>query len=137
MTERKPAGTSWESWIEQQIRHGMEQGEFDDLPGKGKPLRGIDEPYDEMWWVRQKLRDEGISYLPPTLAIRKDAEATLEAIGRMADEARVRALLEDLNGRIRIVNSQALDGPPATLMPLDIDDVVTRWRAQRHPAVGA
>ena len=131
MTERKPAGTSWETWIEQQIRHGMEQGEFDNLPGKGKPLAGLDEAYDEMWWVRRKLQEEGVSYLPPTLAIRKDVEVTLEAVGRMTDEAKVREMLAELNGRIRMVNRTALEGPPSTVMPLDVDDVVDRWRAQR------
>ena len=38
---RKPPGASWESWIEQQIRAGMERGEFENLPGSGKPLEGI------------------------------------------------------------------------------------------------
>ena len=30
-----------EAWIEQQIRAGMERGEFENLPGKGKPLDAI------------------------------------------------------------------------------------------------
>ena len=38
MTERKPPGTSWETWIDAQIRVAMEQGAFDNLPGAGKPL---------------------------------------------------------------------------------------------------
>lgn len=38
MTERKPPGTSWETWIEAQIRVAREQGAFDNLPGAGKPL---------------------------------------------------------------------------------------------------
>jgi Domain of unknown function (DUF1992) len=31
---------------ENRIREAMENGEFDDLPGLGKPIPGIDEPYD-------------------------------------------------------------------------------------------
>jgi hypothetical protein len=27
-----------------------------------------------LWWVRRKLRDENLSYLPLTLQIRKDLE---------------------------------------------------------------
>lgn len=38
---RKPKGPSWESWVEQQIRVGMERGDFENLPGKGRPLEGI------------------------------------------------------------------------------------------------
>jgi DnaJ family protein C protein 28 len=28
----------WESWIDEQIREAQERGQFDNLPGKGKPL---------------------------------------------------------------------------------------------------
>ena len=31
MTQRKPPGTSWESWIDAQIRVAQEQGAFDNL----------------------------------------------------------------------------------------------------------
>src|SRR5262245_22253312 len=61
MTERKPAGVSWESWVERQIREAMERGEFDDLPGVGQPLPNIDQPYDPMWWLKEKLRRENVS----------------------------------------------------------------------------
>ncbi len=40
------------------IRAAIEAGEFDNLPGFGKPSPLIDEPYDPMWWVRRKLRQE-------------------------------------------------------------------------------
>lgn len=42
-----------ESVVEQRIREAMERGEFDDLPGAGKPLPTAGEPYDEMWWVKK------------------------------------------------------------------------------------
>ena len=32
----------WESAVEQQIRAGIARGEFDGLPGKGKPIDGLD-----------------------------------------------------------------------------------------------
>ena len=34
MAERKPQGTSWETWIEAQIRVAMEDGAFHNLPGQ-------------------------------------------------------------------------------------------------------
>jgi len=40
------------------IRAAIEAGEFDNLPGLGKPSPLIDEPYDPLWWVRRKLRQE-------------------------------------------------------------------------------
>ena len=79
MTGRKPPGVTWETWIDRQIRQGMENGDFDNLPGHGRPLPDLDVIHDEMWWVRKKLRREQVSFLPPTLAIRKELEDTLEA----------------------------------------------------------
>jgi hypothetical protein len=38
----------------------MEEGDFDNLPGLGKPIPDIDEPYDPMWWVRPWVRREGM-----------------------------------------------------------------------------
>ncbi|HEV8065943.1 MAG TPA: DUF1992 domain-containing protein, partial [Acidimicrobiales bacterium] len=75
MTGRKPPGNS-DVWIEAVIREARERGEFDNLAGEGKPLDNLGTHHDELWWVRQKMRDEGISYLPPTLALRKDRQDT-------------------------------------------------------------
>jgi hypothetical protein len=129
MTERKPPGVTWETWIDRQIREGMEQGSFDDLPGTGRPLPGLDQPRDELWWVRDKLRREQLSYLPPTLAVRKELEDTLAEVGRATTEAEVRSLVEAINARIRRVNSTATAGPPSTVVPLDVEQVLDRWRA--------
>ena len=49
-----------ESWIDRVIREAAERGEFDDLPGKGKPLEVLAEQYDENWWVKRWLQREGI-----------------------------------------------------------------------------
>lgn len=46
---------------ENRIRQAIEEGKFDDLPGTGKPIADIDEPYDPMWWVRQWMRREKLS----------------------------------------------------------------------------
>lgn len=131
MTGRKPFGVSWESWIERQIREGVERGDFDDLPGAGKPLADIDRPRDELWWVRKKLRAEQVDYLPPTLALRKELDDTQERIARATNEAEVVNLVEAINQRIVYVNSHATAGPPSSLLPLDLDQVLDRWRAAR------
>ncbi|HEX9682963.1 MAG TPA: DnaJ family domain-containing protein [Acidimicrobiales bacterium] len=46
MTDRKPPHATWESWIDRQIRAGLERGAFDDLPGRGKRIAGLDQPSD-------------------------------------------------------------------------------------------
>jgi hypothetical protein len=125
---RKPPGVSWESWTERLIREGIERGEFDDLPGEGKPLPDLDTPRDELAWLRDKLRREEIALLPPTLVLRKDYETTLERIAAAGTEAEVVELVEAINVRIRYINSHATAGPPSTLLPLDLSEVLQRWR---------
>ena len=134
MTERKPPGVSWETWIDRQIREGIERGDFDGLPGHGKPLRGIDRPRDELWWVRDKLRREDVSYLPPALVLRKEVQDARTRIAAAADEATVREIVAGLNERIVAANSRATTGPPTTQAPLDVEQVVERWaEARRAP----
>ncbi|GAB3703184.1 DnaJ family domain-containing protein [Nocardiopsis oceani] len=129
MTERKPPGTGFESWIDTQIRQARERGEFDDLPGEGKPIADIDRPYDENWWIKRKLKSESVSLLPPTLRLRKEAEDTLEEASGARTEKRVRELLEGLNKKIREMNSSPAPGPPLNLMPYDIDAFLEKkWR---------
>lgn len=48
---------------ENRILHAMEEGEFDNLPGFGKPIPDIDEPYDPMWWAKQWIRRENLRYV--------------------------------------------------------------------------
>jgi hypothetical protein len=134
VTERKLPGVSWETWIDRQIREGMERGDFDGLPGHGKPLRGIDRPRDEMWWVRDKLRREDVSYLPAALVLRKEVEDARTRIAAAVDEATVREIVAGLNERIVAANSRATAGPPTTQAPLDVEQVVEQWaEARRAP----
>jgi Domain of unknown function (DUF1992) len=130
MTERKPPGTSWESWIEAQIRVAQEQGAFDDLPGAGKPLPNLDQ-YDPDWWLKQLVEREQVAMLPPSLELRRKVEAELAAIEQLADEATVRGRVVALNVEIAKVNATVVEGPPTHLGTLDIDQVVARWRQTR------
>src|SRR6478672_4931408 len=82
MTEKKRP-VNWTSLAEKRIREAQAAGEFENLPGFGKPIPGIDEPYDENWWVKEKLRREQISALPPALEIARDKERTLAAVARL------------------------------------------------------
>ncbi|ASU83840.1 DUF1992 domain-containing protein [Nocardiopsis gilva YIM 90087] len=132
MTERKPPGVSFESWVDRQIREATERGDFDDLPGAGKPIPDLDKPYDENWWVKKKLREENVSLLPPTLALRKEAEDALAAAREATTEVRARRIVEDINEKIRDALGRPLPGPPLNLMPYDVDRVIDEWR-ERHP----
>ncbi|WJY41739.1 DUF1992 domain-containing protein [Streptomyces sp. P9-2B-2] len=131
MTERKPPGVTFESWIDRQIREATERGDFAGLPGAGKPLPHLDQPYDEMWWIKDKMSREHLSYLPPTLALRKEAEDALEAAAAAPTEAALRRILTPVNERIRAALRTPLEGPPLNLVPFDIDEVTRKWREQQ------
>jgi Domain of unknown function (DUF1992) len=131
MTERKPPGTSWETWIDAQIRVAREQGAFDNLPGAGKPLPNLGQEHDPLWWVKQLIRREQISVLPPSLELLRKVEKELAAIERLHDEATVRHRVAALNVEIAKVNATVMEGPPTRLSTLDVDKVVARWRRTR------
>jgi DnaJ-like protein len=137
MTERKPPSKSWKSFVEDQIQEAQRAGEFDQLEGKGKPIPGIEAPYDPLWWVKKLLEREKLSVLPPALEIRARVDRAIESLWTLRSEDHVRERVAVINRDIALANRTAAAGPPTTLSPLDVEDVVARWRARRahdHPA---
>ena len=128
MTERKPPGQPWDSWIEEQIRRAQEDGQFDNLEGAGKPLPGLDNGYDPDWWAKKLVRREGVSILPPALELLRKVEAEMTKILALGREADVRARVGALNAEIARLNATAAEGPPTRLSPLDVEAIVERWR---------
>jgi hypothetical protein len=133
MTERKPAGMNFESWVDKQVREATERGAFDNLPGMGKPLRDPDAPYDELWWIKRKMERENLSYLPPALALRKEAEEALADVRDARSERQVREIITEVNEKIRTLLASPPPGPVLGLKPFDVDEIVRDWR-ERHSA---
>lgn len=46
---------------ENRILEAQAAGEFDNLPGAGQPIQGIDEPYDPLWWLKKWMRRERLA----------------------------------------------------------------------------
>ena len=92
MTERKPAGMTFTSWIDQQISDAEERGAFDNLPGAGKPLPRRQEDAGQVW-LRDYLRREGVAaeeMLPVPLRLRKELERLPETVRELRREQDVR-----------------------------------------------
>ena len=128
MTQRKKPGVRFESWIDRQVRSAAQRGEFDDLPGTGLPLPDLDRPHDEMWWVKRKLRRENLSYLPPSLALRKEAHDAVEGATQARTEAEVRERVASINEKIRDAIRMGIRGPEVPLRLIDVEQVVREWR---------
>src|SRR4051794_2486322 len=101
MKDQEPPGMTWESFAEEKIRQSAQEGAFDNLPGFGKPIPGLDDPLDDWWWIKQKVRRENISVLPPALQLRADVERELVRIWTLAGEQDVRTAVANLNEKIR------------------------------------
>ena len=129
-----------QTWVDLQLRRAMERGDFDDLPGAGKPIEDLGTTHDPDWWVRRLVEREKITgVLPPALQLRKD-DAELDArLDTLGSERAVREELEDFNARVMRARYTPVDGPPLVTQPRDVDAEVARWRerraAVRAPAV--
>ena len=120
----------FESSFDRQLREAAERGEFDNLPGTGKPLRDAGRDYEEDWWVRDWLEREGATsgVIPPTLALRREIEDLGKRVDRLRTEREVRDYVAELNERLGEARVGRMDGPPVVLPPLDADEVVAGWQ---------
>ncbi|MDR1710804.1 MAG: DUF1992 domain-containing protein [Propionibacteriaceae bacterium] len=121
----------FEDWVERQIREAAERGAFDNLPGAGKPLR-LRYPDDPDWWVRSKIEDEHLdAVLPAPLTLRRAKQDILATLADVRDEATARAIIADLNDRIRAAMAAPQSGPPIVVGLLDAEETIAAWRASK------
>lgn len=126
----------YESPVERQIREAQERGEFDNLPGAGKPLTNLGSADDPDWWVRGLIKREGLDMtgaLPPALALRKEAAGFPESLLELRTEKAVREVLDNYNHRVRMDRLRPAEGklPPLLARTVDVDQLVAQWRELR------
>jgi Domain of unknown function (DUF1992) len=122
----------YENWVERQIREATERGEFDNLPGAGRPIPGLNGREDENWWVKQYLEREKLPMpLPASLALRKEVANLPQELAEVTNEEVVREIVADLNQRIRDSHRRRVDGPPVIVGVVDVEAVVAQWRRNR------
>ena len=122
----------YESWVERQVREAIERGEFDNLPGAGRPLPSINGREDENWWVKGLLEREQLPMpLPTSLALRREVANLPQTLPDVPGEPTLRDIIEDLNRRIRDLHRRRVDGPPIVVKLVDVEQTVTDWRRSR------
>lgn len=121
------------TWVDLQVRQAIERGDFDDLPGRGKPIEGLGERHDPDWWVKRLVERERIAVLPASLQLRKDDAELDGLLDRLVREQEVREAVEEFNARVIRARYTPADGPPLITMPRDVEETVAAW-AQRRAA---
>ncbi|MDN3309367.1 DUF1992 domain-containing protein [Microbacterium oryzae] len=128
-----PGLTDRPAYVEMVIQQAMRRGEFDDLPGAGRPLEGLGESHDPDWWIRRKIEREGLTGLgPPALQLRSEHAGLAQTLDTMSREQDVREHLDDFNRRVKLARMQLLGGPPVVTPLVDIDAEVAGWAARRE-----
>jgi hypothetical protein len=137
MTERKPPGMSFETWVDSQISRSIARGEFERLPGAGKPIPGLDREETAYDWAVAKARREGVdtaAMLPPGLALRRERDELPARAARLTSEAEVLALAEDYNARVEAFWRRPQESRWSPVPGLaDVEALLTGWHRDRPP----
>jgi hypothetical protein len=126
-----------QTWVDQQIRIAMERGDFDDLPGAGKPLGDLGSGHDPDWWLRKLVERERLVVLPPSVQLRKEDAELDDRLDTLHSEREVRAAVEDFNQRVIAARYRLPEGPPLITMPRDVEETVAAWQARRAARAAA
>lgn len=120
------------AFIETTIQQAIRRGDFDNLPGAGKPLENLGTHHDPDWWMRQKIEAENLTGLgPPALSLRVENLELDALLDLESSEARVREILDDFNQRVINARRQLQGGPPVVTPTRDIEFEVRAWKERR------
>jgi hypothetical protein len=122
----------YESTADRLIREAQERGEFDNLPGEGKPIPGLDGRHDPDWWIKGLMEREQVSVLPPSIALRKQVHDLPATLAGESSETNVRAIVTSLDQIVADAHRVPLDGPQVFVRRIDVEAVVAQWRQGRR-----
>lgn len=121
------------AFVETAIQQAIRRGDFDDLPGAGKPLADLGSSHDPDWWIRRKIETEKLTGLgPPALTLRVEHAEMAERLDAIAREPEVREAIGDFNRRVIDARRQLLGGPPVVTPTVDVEAEVAAWAARRR-----
>ncbi|MDH2413215.1 DUF1992 domain-containing protein [Nocardioides sp. CER19] len=126
-----------QTWVDLQVRAAMERGEFDNLPGAGRPIADLGTEHDPEWWLKKLVERERLVVLPLSVQLRKEDAGLADELDRLTTEKAVRARVEDFNERVIKARYALPEGPPLITMPRDVDATVADWAARREARLAA
>jgi DnaJ homologue, subfamily C, member 28, conserved domain len=120
-----------QTWVDLQVRRAIERGDFENLPGYGKPIEGLGAEHDPDWWLKKLVERERIAVLPPSLQLRKEDAELDDRLDLLAVESEVRREVEEFNQRVIAARYRPADGPPLITMPRGVEETVAAWEVRR------
>jgi hypothetical protein len=101
----------YEKIVEQRIKEALERGEFDNLPGKGKPLRLEDDSHvpEELRLAYKLLKNADC--LPPELLEKKEILQMEDMLAKLPDEKERYKLIKKINFKIMKLNVMGRKSP--------------------------
>ena len=124
-------------WVDLQVQEAIQRGEFDNLPGAGRPIKNLDRDHDPDWWVKQLIEREQIVLLPRSVQLRKDDAELDDLLDTQTTEDGARRIIEEFNERVIAARYGAPEGPPLITMPRDVEATLAAWRERRAARVEA
>lgn len=120
-----------QSVVEERIRKAQEEGLFDDLPGKGKPLKLDDDSMvaPHLRASYRILKNAGI--LPPEMQLRKEVHHLRQLLGQVECEADARQLVREINERITASNIMGGFSVSSEMNQVYSEKVLDRLRSRK------
>ncbi|MGD8372379.1 MAG: DUF1992 domain-containing protein [Syntrophobacterales bacterium] len=90
---------------EERIREAIQRGEFENLPGRGKPLKLEDDQHipEDLRLAYKVLKNANC--LPPELELKKEIRSAEELLGKLTDEGEKYRQIKKLNYLIMKLNT--------------------------------
>jgi hypothetical protein len=120
-----------QSIVEERIRKAQEEGMFDNLPGKGKPLR-LDDDSRIAPHLRASyriLRNAGI--LPPEMQLRKEISDLRQLLSEVQCETDASVLVREINEKILASNIMGGFSVSLEMDQIYSEKVVERLRTRK------
>ena len=115
-------------WVDLEVQRAISRGDFDDLPGAGRPIDDLGDEHDPDWWLKRLIERERISVLPPALALRTEDARLTDELDALGSAEQVREAVEDFNERVVEARRQLQGGPPVVTPLRDVEEEVSAWR---------
>jgi hypothetical protein len=117
---------------ERRIEDAMQDGKFDNLPGRGAPLELDPMPADEnarmTWWALRILKQN--DFTPHEVRWRKALDHLRAQLDLLEDESRLEATVARINDLVRQINTLGTNAIDIAATGVDLETERARLRAR-------